>query len=180
MNITSSNNFHVLDCGLHTVEALQVLLEKGADPNAQNRIAGMTPLHCAIRGTFQSFHETHRNRLQCIKLLLDAGADPTICDKRDTDAEGCIDDLVKEAKTRGLGELDVEAEEIRAALVADKSILVKSVEDRDVDRVRVCLDGKLETNDCCKALICALDSVQSISDPSSADDTSFEPVVEIM
>lgn len=140
----------------------------------------MTPLHCAIRGTFQSFHQTHRNRLQCIKLLLDAGADPTICDKRDTDAEGCIDDLVKEAKARGLGELDVEAEEIRVALVASKSSLVKSVEERDVDRVRDCLDGELETNDCCKALICALDSVQLISDQRPADETIFEPVVAIM
>lgn len=60
------------------VESIEVLIECGANVNAQNEIGKMTPLHCAIRGTFQSFKQTHQQRLQCVTLLLEAGADSKV------------------------------------------------------------------------------------------------------
>lgn len=156
------------------MEALQVLIEKGADVNAQNRIAGMTPLHCAIRGTFQSFHDTHPRRLECVKLLLDAGADPSICDAKDKDAEGCIDDLLKEAALRGLGNIDVEAKEMREAIAGEKSKLLSCTEELNIDGVRDCLCDKIKVGEWNKALVCAVDSVRA------PNDDNIEKAVAIM
>ena len=163
-----------------SVETLHVLIEKGADVNAQNRIAGMTPLHCAIRGTFQSFHETHRNRLECVKLLIEAGADPSICDTKGNDAAGCIDDLVKEAAMRGLGNIDAEANKMREVVFGEKSNLLICVEDMNIDGVKDCLGGEIKGADWNKALIYAVDAVTSLADTSNDADTSFETAAVIM
>lgn len=163
-----------------SVESLQVLIENGADVNSQNRIAGMTPLHCAIRGTFQSFHETHSRRLECIKLLIAAGADPSICDRKGNDAEGCIDDLVKEAAMRGLGNIDTEANEMRNALVGEKSSLLKCVEEMNVSGVKDCLLGEIKGGDWNKSLINSTETVKSLAGESSPDNTLLTAAVDIM
>ena len=56
-----------------TLKMARILLKRGSDPNARNRL-GATPIGESVMG----------RRLDCVKLLLDAGADPTI---RDND--GC-------------------------------------------------------------------------------------------
>lgn len=137
------------------------MIEKGADVNAQNRIAGMTPLHCAIRGTFQSFHDTHPRRLECVKLLLDAGADPSICDMKDKDAEGCIDDLIQEAALRGLGNIDAEVKKMRDAIAGEKSVLLAYVEAFNIDGIKDCLRCTTQTGDWNKALVCAVDAMKA-------------------
>lgn len=163
------------------MEAVQILIEKGANVNARNSIAGMTPLHCAVRGTFQSFHETHNNRLQCIRLLLDAGADPFVCDDKENNAEDCIDDLIKEAGIRGLGNINVEANEMRMVILGEKSKLVMRVEARDVDGIRDCMAGdEIESREWKKALICAVDAVKAMVDENCTIDTSFESAFDIM
>lgn len=51
---------------VHHVEAVQLLLDSGADPNAANRDEGWTALMLAVRD----------GDLEVVKLLLEAGADP--------------------------------------------------------------------------------------------------------
>lgn len=163
-----------------TVEALRVLLEHGADPNAPNRIAGMTPLHCAVRGTFQSFRESLPKRLTCIRLLLEAGADPTLEDLKGKDALNCVEDVMKEAQIRGLGNIESEAKEMRAVLEGGvtKSMLLQCVDERDVDGVR----GRLSDasrGEWSKGLVSAVNAIQTLMD-ESGDEKSFASVVKIM
>ena len=49
---------------------IQILLNKGADPN-QGNMMGITPLHRAAQLHLKS------RRMEVVKVLLDAGADPT-------------------------------------------------------------------------------------------------------
>jgi len=162
------------------VEALQVLLEHGADPNAPNRIAGMTPLHCAVRGTFQSFHESLSKRLLCIQLLLEAGADPTLEDLKGKDALKCVEDVTKEAQMRGLGNIESEAKEMRAVLEGGvtRSMLLQCVHERDVDGVRSSL-SEASREELSKGLVGAVNAIQTLKD-ESGDEKSFASVVEIM
>ena len=53
----------------HT-DILQILLERGADRDAQD-VNGNTPLHLAVSS----------NRIQCVQLLLNGGADPFLPDR---------------------------------------------------------------------------------------------------
>ena len=82
------------------VETVGALINAGANVNVQNQIGQMTPLHCAIRGTFQSFYDSHERRVEVVKLLLAAGADVTIADSKGKDAYETIDDVCKEAEAR--------------------------------------------------------------------------------
>lgn len=171
------------------MDALQVLIENGADVNAQNRIAGMTPLHCAIRGTFQSFKDTHPQRLECIQLLLEAGADPNLCDLRGNDGLSCIDDMMKEAQLRGLGSIESEAREMRLAIEGagvKKSVLLACIETFDVNGVKELL-SEVNGKEWIKGLVSAVDTIQSSLDTTqvsrdegSMDDTAVATVVEIM
>ena len=52
------------------VELLSILLKHGADPNLASPLTGETPLHAV---TAKAFDE---GALQCVQLLLDAGANP--------------------------------------------------------------------------------------------------------
>jgi ankyrin repeat protein len=48
------------------VEAMNALLDGGADPNARDLVNGWTPL----------FHAIHKQQIEAIRLLLDRGVDP--------------------------------------------------------------------------------------------------------
>ena len=129
-----------------TVEVMKILIDAGANVNAQNQIAKMTPLQCAIRGTFQSFQQTHTRRLQCVALLLEGGADGKICDLRGRDAYDTIDDAIQETKDRNMGvNIEAEMDEMRKALERGglgMSPLAQLIEDLDVDGVREYLDDE--------------------------------------
>jgi hypothetical protein len=52
------------------VETVGALLNVcGANVNVQNKIGQMTPLHCAIRGTYQSYYDSYERRLEVVTLL---------------------------------------------------------------------------------------------------------------
>jgi len=57
-----------------------VLIAHGAPLSPQNLVTSATPLHCAV----QSLKLPASNRAVCVKLLLDAGADPNIPDNYGT------------------------------------------------------------------------------------------------
>ncbi|KAL7486259.1 hypothetical protein ACHAW6_011856 [Cyclotella cf. meneghiniana] len=178
-NIVGQTALHIASLW-GSVEALRVLLEHGADPNAPNRIAGMTPLHCAVRGTFQSFRESLPKRLTCIRLLLEAGADPTLEDLKGKDALKCVEDVMKEAQMRGLGNIESEAKEMRAVLEGGvtKSMLLQCVDERDVDGVR----GRLSDasrGEWSKGLVSAVNAIQTLMD-ERGDEKSFASVVKII
>lgn len=114
-----------------------MLIEAGADVNAPNQIARATPLHCAVRGTFQNFRETLARRVQCVRLLLAAGADTRAQDKRGRDAFETVDDAVREAWDRNgidiYDEMDAMYAALESAGEAGKSPLDKCIEAADVD-----------------------------------------------
>lgn len=158
----------------------------GADVNAQNQIAKMTPLHCAIRGTFPSFRETHERRVQCVRLLLGAGADATICDMRGKDAFGCIDVAAREAGARQAGaNVEEEMEEMRRVLVtcgASASELGRRVDEMDAEGVERCLGGgdapaPMEVE---KGLLAAAEKFKDLLDEGSADGGLYESLGRIM
>ncbi|KAL7533532.1 hypothetical protein ACHAXR_008234 [Thalassiosira sp. AJA248-18] len=133
-----------------SVEAMEVLINAGANVNAQNQIAKTTPLICAIKGTFQSFKETHIRRIQCVKLLLEAGADGKLCDNRGKDAFDSIDDAIRESHMRKMGNIEEEMGEMRKALESagmNKSPLGRCIEAVDVRGVKDCLAGCGEDGD---------------------------------
>jgi antitoxin component of RelBE/YafQ-DinJ toxin-antitoxin module len=53
------------------IDAVKALLSNSADVKAQNKITGATPLHSCV----QSAKKPAMNRVECAKLLIDAGAD---------------------------------------------------------------------------------------------------------
>ena len=57
---------------LGKADMLKVLLDHGADPNLASPITGETPLHVAAAKGFRS------GTLDCVKLLLTAGAHPNV------------------------------------------------------------------------------------------------------
>lgn len=114
-NVVGQTSLHI-SALWGTVEAMEVLIAAGADVNARNQIAGMTPLHCAIRGTFQSFRETHQRRLECVRLLLGAGADAALEDAKGKGAFGSIDDAIAETKSRSMGDIEDEMNDMKEAL----------------------------------------------------------------
>ena len=61
-------------------ECLQILIEAGADLNAQNTLTGATPLHFAADD--DTGRGDAKGRRICLQLLLDAGADKDIQDSR--------------------------------------------------------------------------------------------------
>ena len=61
-------------------EAVRILLDAGADPNALNKNGSSPALGAAFFG-----------RPECLRILLDAGADPTIADQEGTTAFTALD-----------------------------------------------------------------------------------------
>jgi len=154
--------------GLHiasmwgNVEAVELLINAGADVNAQNVIAQMAPLHSAVRGTFQSFAQTHTRRLECIRMLLEANADVTLKDSKGCDPFQSIgefssldniwglafithlaDDVIKESDERNLGDIEAEMAEMKKIFLLYSGISVsplqQSVENNDVEGVNKAL-----------------------------------------
>lgn len=61
--------------------AVQTLLEHGANVNQVCRRAGSTPLHRAVTTTGPSTAGKRQEMIEIIRLLLAAGADPSIANK---------------------------------------------------------------------------------------------------
>jgi hypothetical protein len=71
-----------------------------------------------VRGTFQTFRETHSRRIECVKLLLQAGADGTLCDMKGMDALDSIDDAMRESQMRKMGNIEEEMMGMRETFIA--------------------------------------------------------------
>jgi ankyrin repeat protein len=69
----------LLPIGL-TVDSVRVLVELGANTNAQNNLTGATPLHMVAQSKKGNFEY----RIEVINILLNAGARPDIADKYGT------------------------------------------------------------------------------------------------
>ncbi|KAL3811034.1 hypothetical protein ACHAXA_003197 [Cyclostephanos tholiformis] len=169
------------------VETMEVLIEAGANVNAQNQIAKMTPLHCAIRGTFQSFRESHARRLECVRILIRAGADAKLCDLRGNDAFDSIDDAIVEAESRNMGNIEEEMAEMRMAFDAARlelSPLIELIDKLDVkgveERLRADEDGEGSRRvKLGNALLAAVEKIQSYVNGDGRDD-ACDSLREIM
>ncbi|KAL7466526.1 hypothetical protein ACHAXS_006828 [Conticribra weissflogii] len=75
-----------------------------------------------MRGTFQSFRETHPDRVRCLRLLLAAGADATVRDARNKDVWDHLEDMAKEAQMRGVGDVEREMREMREVLLEEGGV----------------------------------------------------------
>jgi len=159
--------------------------------NAQNQIAKMTPLHCAIRGTFQSFKQTHTRRIECVKLLLQAGADCGIQDMKGKDAFECIDVALREANTRqqSIGSIEEEMEEMRKVLRlsgANLSLLGQCIDGMDLGGVGQSLsvgvggDNGVTPMDVEKGLLAAADKFKFLLDEDSTDEGAYNSLSGIM
>ena len=77
--------------------------------------------------------------MECVKLLLAAGADGKLCDVRGNDAFDSVDDAIKESAMRNIGSVEEEMEEMRKVLAnegLDESNLAKAASALDVVGVR--------------------------------------------
>lgn len=91
------------------------------------------------RGTFQTFRETHARRIECVKLLLQAGADGNLCDLKGMDALGTIDDAIRESQLRKMGNIDREMKEMREAFNAfglKSSPLLQFIDTLELEELR--------------------------------------------
>lgn len=167
-----------------SAESMELLIKAGANVNAQNRIAQTTPLHCAIRGTFQSFKDTHPRRVKCAKLLLENGADGKLCDVRGKDAFEFIDDVILEAKVRRVGDIEEEMKEMREALEGAglmKSQLVQSIDALDTKGVKDCLcRGEEDEKSKSKALLAAVEKFKVLVDERSCNVGSYDSLKDII
>lgn len=77
-NPAGQSALHIAAWWAH-VDCLLLLLERGANVHASNFLTGATPLHGCIQSSKASLVKSRR--LQCIDLLLQAGADPDAVDK---------------------------------------------------------------------------------------------------
>lgn len=162
------------------METVEILLEAGADVNAQNQIAKMTPLHCAVQGAFNSATETHARRIRCVELLLAAGADRKLPTKRGEDAFA-----LAEASLREAGDSDAvnDAREMRVALKgADATPLRQAIEDADRGAVARCLGGPagVAAAEATDGLRAAADRFAALLDEGDADRDAYEALTGIM
>jgi ankyrin repeat protein len=173
------------------VESLEALINAGANVDAQNHIAEMTPLHCAIRGTFQSFKETHPRRVLCAKLLLAAGADARLRDKRGQDALGCVDDTVREALAKNTGDdISGDMREMRVALEGagvNASPLGACIEAMDAGGARRLVGGgeggaaqEVTREQLTKGILQAAEKFKVLLDDDSTDADAFQALSAIM
>jgi ankyrin repeat protein len=176
-NVVGQTALHIA-CLWGSYESAQILVASGANVNAQNKMAGTTPLQCAIRGLAHSFKETHAKRLQCVTLLLEAGADAKLSDFRGSDAFECIADAILEAEQRGVGSIEAEMKEMTDALAGagiNKSLLLQCVENGDVEGLKACLesDGNVSQKEKNKVLLTAVDKLKAFVDEGSNDEEAF-------
>jgi len=176
-----------------SVESMELLINAGANVDAQNQIAQMTPLHCAIRGTFQSFKQTHERRVQCVRLLLQAGADCSLCDMKGKDAFGCIDAALRESNMRKMGPVNIEEEmkemrEVLRSAGVNVSELGRCIDAMDVEGVKRCLgggvgeegDGAVSHMEVEKSLLVASEKFRALVDEDGAKGGECESLRRIM
>lgn len=187
------------------VETVAALINVGANVNIQNQIGQMTPIACAIRGTFQSFYDSHDRRVEVVKLLLAAGANVTITDSKGKDAYETIDDVCKDAKARKMGsgnnKNDEEMmQEMRKTLEQarlNSSPLIQFIDNLDVkgleERLRQAQEGDTAEDDdegggkriskvlLGKTLRCAIDKYKWFVDENDSDnDHVYEKLKDIV
>ena len=172
---------------------MEILIKAGGNVNAQNQIANTTPLHCAIRGTFQSFRDNHVRRVRCVTLLLEAGADGSLRDNNGRDAFGCIEDTVREALMRDMGNIEEDMKDMRVALESaglHASPLGRCIEEQDAEGVQQLFgggDGKVAKGDhnipqkeLSQGLLAATNKFKLLVDGDSTNDGAFTPLSAIM
>jgi len=99
------------------VEVIKLLIEAGANVNAQNSLTGATPLHMAANPR----KGTTEQRKQVINLLVQGGANPSQSDNHGTLAV----DMLQEGE-----------EEIRKLLEPSAPPLLQAIADADLDAVK--------------------------------------------
>ena len=173
------------------VEAMEALIDHDANVNAQNHVGQMTPLHCAIRGTFQSFKQSHTRRLKCVELLLANGADGTICDQNGKNALDSVADAIDETQQRKMGDVTKEMGEMRKVLERGglgPSALAQYIEDLNVEEVRELLDdadekvGDVSQMEMNKSLLSVAERFKSLVDEENSgntDDATYDSLQEI-
>lgn len=143
------------------------------------------------RGTFQSFKETQSRRIECVKLLLRAGADGNLCDLKGMDALDSIDDAIRESQLRKMGNIEEEMKDMREALNAfglAASPLLQFIDSLDVEGVRGCLrvstagnDGEvMSQQELNKGILTSVEKFKSIVNDNTADVGSCRSLKEIM
>ena len=115
-----------------SVEAVNVLVELGANVKAQNNLTGASPLHMVA----QSHKATIDDRLKVVELLLNAGA---ICEQPDKYGFMPIDVLEKSFEG---SELDDKTKLLLTKLQPSQPVIHQSIIDRDLTLVEALLSDK--------------------------------------
>jgi ankyrin repeat protein len=130
--LTFSSNCHLLHV---SVEAVKVLVELGANVNAQNNLTGASPLHMVA----QSHKATITSRIEVAEILINAGA---ICAQ--TDKYGSMPINLLEAATEG-SEIDEKTKLLLTKLRPNQPVIHEAVIDRDLSLLEKLLSD--ETRD---------------------------------
>lgn len=113
------------------VESVRLLIELGANVNAQNSMTGASPLHMIT----QSQKVSMDVRLQVIELLIDGGADPALADKY-----GGLPVTYIEKSFKGKTEpLDAATKSCIAKLRPQDPPIFKAIQERDLSAVQALL-----------------------------------------
>ena len=114
---------------LSPVEAVQALVDAGANNRAQNNLTGASPLHMVA----QSNKGSTERRLQVVDILLAAGADPS-----QTDKFGALPvDVLR------LEETDTSSQKLAEKLAPQAPALIQAIETADLNAVQDCLPAQV-------------------------------------
>ena len=145
-----------------------------------------------VRGTFQTFRETHSRRIECVKLLLQAGADGTLCDMKGMDALDSIDDAMRESQMRKMGNIEEEMMGMRETFIAfglKSSPLLQLIDTLDVEGVRGCLvastaeaddEAAVSQVELNKGILASAEKFRSLVNDNYADVSAYQSLREIM
>jgi ankyrin repeat protein len=127
------NNVLILAATYGQVEILEALLDAGADPNVREQDDENTALMVAINGFPVNDAPTisEDKRTEMVEALLDAGADPNIQNERGENALLLALNKDEPELINAILDSDIEltpnAENLRAALIADRTDLARTI-----------------------------------------------------